>query len=73
MYVYIIGFPIRVALMVKNPSASAGDTRDMGLTPGSGRSPDTANGYQHQYSCQENPMDRGILRATVQGDAKSQT
>ena len=73
MYVYIIGFPIRVAVMVKNPPASAGDTGDMGLIPGSGRSPDTANGNQHQNSCQENPMDRGTLRATVQGDAKSQT
>ena len=73
MYVYIIGFPIRAALMVKNPPASAGDTGDMGLIPGSGRSPDTANGNQHQNSCQENPMDRGTLRATVQGDAKSQT
>ena len=59
MYVYIIGFPIRVALMVKNPPANAGDTRDIGLIPGSGRSPEVGNGNQHQYSCIENPMDRG--------------
>ena len=43
MYVYIIGFPIRVAQMVKNPPANAGDTRDIGLIPGSGRSPGGGN------------------------------
>ena len=46
MYVYIIGFPIRVAQMVKNPPANAGDTRDIGLIPGSGRSPEVGNGNQ---------------------------
>ena len=56
--------------MVKNPTA---DARDMGSIPGSGRSPGGYNGNQLQYSCLENPMDRGAWRATVHGVAKSQT
>ena len=56
--------------MVKNPPASAGDT---GLIPGSGRSPGEGNGYPLQYSCLENPMDRGAWQAVVHGVAKSQT
>ena len=47
--------------MVKNLSASAGDLRDAGLIPGSGRSPEEGNGYPLQYSCLENSMDRGAL------------
>ena len=46
-----------VVLVVKNPPASAGDIRDMGLIPGLGRSP--GGGHGTQYSCLENPMDRG--------------
>ena len=42
---------------VKNPPASAGDTGDADLIPGSGRSPGEGNGYQSQYSGLENPMD----------------
>ena len=42
--------------VVKNPSTNAGD---MGLIPGSGRSPGEGTGNPHQYSCLENPMDRG--------------
>ena len=45
--------------MVKNPPANAGDTRDAGLIPGSGRSPGGGNGNPLQYSCLGNPMDRG--------------
>ena len=45
--------------LVKNPSASAGDLRDMGSITGSGRSPGGGNGCPFQYSCLENPMDRG--------------
>ena len=56
--------------MVKNPTA---DARDMGSIPGSGRSPGGYNGNQLQYSCLENPMDRGAWRATVHWVAKSQT
>ena len=43
---------------VKNPSANAGDARDVGLIPGSGRSPGVENGNSLQYSCLENSMDR---------------
>ena len=50
--------------VVKNPLVSAGDT---GLFPGSGRSPGGGNGNPLQYSCLENPMDRGAWWATVQG------
>ena len=65
MYVYIIGFPIRVAQMVKNPPANAGDTRDIGLIPGSGRSPGGGYGNPLYYSCLENPMDRRAWEAVV--------
>ena len=44
--------------MVKNPPADAGDVRDTGLMPGSGRSPGGGHGNSLQYSCLENPMDR---------------
>ena len=60
----------RVALVVKNPSANAGDARDMGSIPGFGRSPGEGNGYPLQYSCLENSMGREAWRATVQGVAK---
>ena len=56
--------------MVKNPPADAGDT---GSIPGSGRSPGGGHGTPLQYSCLENPMDRGAWRATVQGVVKSRT
>ena len=45
--------------MVKNPPASAGDVRELGSIPGSGRSPGEGNGNSLQYSCLENPIDRG--------------
>ena len=59
--------------MVKNLPASAGDARDMGLIPGLGRSPGGGNGKLLQYSCLENPMDRGAWGATVHGALKSQS
>ena len=43
--------------MVKNPPANAGDTRDIGLVPGSGRYPRGGHGNPSQYSCLENPVD----------------
>ena len=49
----------QVLLAIKNPPANAGDLRDVGLIPGSGRSPGGGNGNPVQYSCLENPMDRG--------------
>ena len=59
--------------MVKNQPASAGDSRDVGSVPGSGRSPGVGDGNPFQYSCLENPMDKGAWQATVRGVAKSQT
>ena len=53
--------------MVKNPPASAGDPRDMGLILGSGRCPGERNGNPLQYSRLENPMDGGAWRAMVHG------
>ena len=53
--------------------ASAWNAGDMGSIPGSGRSPGEGNGNPLQYSCLENPMDRGAWQATVHGVAKSQT
>jgi len=61
-----------VAIVVKNLPASAGDARDVGSIPGSGRSPGEGNGTPLQYSCLENSMDRGAWWATVQGVAKRQ-
>ena len=49
------------------------DVRNMGSIPGTGRSPGEGNGNPLQYSCLENPMDRGAWRATVPGVAKSRT
>ena len=60
-------------LVVKNPPANAGEIRDAGLIPGSGRSPGEGNGYPLQYSCLENPKDREAWQATVHGVTKSQT
>ena len=57
----------------KESACSAGDTGDTGSIPASGRSPGEGNGNLLQYSCQENPMDRGIWQVTVYGVAKSQT
>ena len=56
--------------MVKNPPANVGDSRDMGLIPGSGRLPGTGNDNPLQYSCLENPMDRGAWWAAVHGVEK---
>ena len=57
-------------LMVKNSPANARDARDIGLIPGSGRSPGVGNDNPLQYSCLENSMDRGAWWATVHGMAK---
>ena len=59
------GFP--GSAVVKNPPANAGDSRDMGSIPGSGRSPRVGKGTLLQYSCLENPTDRGAWQATVHG------
>ena len=59
-----------MTLVVKNPPASAGDIKDVGLIPGSGRSPGGGHGNSLQYSCLENPMDRGAWQATIHGVTK---
>ena len=59
--------------MVKNLSANAGNPGDVDSIPGSGRSPGGGQGNPLQYSCLENPMDRGARQATVHGVAKSRT
>ena len=58
---------------VKNPPTNAEDKRDVGSIPGSGWSPGGGNGNPFQYSCLENPMDRGAWRTTVQRVTKSRT
>ena len=52
---------------------SACSTGDKGAVPGLGRCPGERNGYPLQYSCLENPMDRGVWRVTVPRVAKCQT
>ena len=65
------GFPGGAA--VKNPPANTGAVRDVGLIPGSGRSPGGGNGNPLQYSCLGNPMDRGVWQVKSMGSQKSQT
>ena len=57
-------------LGVKNLPGNAGDTRDMGSISGSGRFPGIRNVNPLQYSCLENPMDRGDWQATIHGVAE---
>ena len=57
--------------MVKNLPANAGDIKDTGLIPGSGRSPGEGNGNPPQYFCLKNPTDRGAWQATVHGITKA--
>ena len=62
-----------MALEPGNLPTNAGDLRDKGSIPGSGRSPGGGHGNPPQYSCLEIPMDRGAWRATVHGVAQSWT
>ena len=63
----------QVALVVKNPSANAGDMKTMDSIPGLGLSPGGEHYYPLQYSCLENPMDRGVWWATVHRVSKGRT
>ena len=63
----------QVVLVVENLPANEGDIRDTGSIPGLGRSSRVGNGNSLQYSCLENPMDRGASWAAVHGVAESQT
>ena len=63
----------QVAPVVKNPPANEGEVRDGDSIPGLERSHRGGHGNQLQYSCLENPMDRGAWQATGHRVAKSQT
>ena len=56
--------------MVKNLPADASNANDVGLITGSGRSPEEGNSNPLQYSCLENPIDRGVWQATIHGVAR---
>ena len=58
---------LTLSTMVKSPPANAGDAGDMGSVPGLGRSPRGGHGNPLQYSCLENPMDRGAWWAPILG------
>ena len=60
----------QVVPVVKNPPAIAVEARGEDLIAGSGRSPGVGNGYPFQYSCLENPMERGVWQAAVHGVTK---
>ena len=63
----------QMVLVVKNSPANAGDRKDVGSIPGLGRSPGGGHGNPLQYSCLENPMDRGAWKATVHSVAECRT
>ena len=67
------GWASQVVLVVENPPASAGDVRDSGSIPGSGRSPGGGHGNPLQYSCLESPMDKGAWQATVRSRTELDT
>ena len=66
----ILGVSLKCSILVKNPLAYTGD---LGSTPRSGKSPGVESGNPLQYSCLENPVDRGAWGATVHGVTKSWT
>ena len=63
----------QMVLVVRNPTANAGDMKDAVSIPGSGRSPGIRHGNPLQCSCLENPLDRGAWWATINRIAKSRT
>ena len=69
---YAVSRASQVVLVVKNPPTNAGDIRDAGLILGLERFPGGGHGNALQYSCLENPMDRGAWPATVHRVEKSQ-
>ena len=68
----MLGQASQVALVVKNPPANA-EVRDLDSIPGSERSPGEGHSNPPQYSCLENPMDRGVWQSLVHTVATSQT
>jgi len=77
VFKFVKCFPLsgifQVMLVVKNPPANVRNVRNVGWILESLRSPGRGHGSSLQYSCLENPMDRGVQQATVHGVAKSQT
>ena len=63
----------QVVLVAKYPPDNVGDVRDVGSIPGSGRSPGAGHGNPLQYSCLQNPVNRGAWQATVHGVGMSPT
>ena len=73
MHFFRIGFGLYGFLGGSDREESAYNAGDLSLIPGSVRSPGEGNGNSLQYSCLENPMDRGDWQATIHGVAKSRT
>ena len=71
IYLVVVTYHFPGTASVKNLPANAGDVRDTDLIPGSGRSPGEGNCNPLQYSCLDNPMDRGTWQATVDKVTKS--
>ena len=71
--IYLILERNQVVLVVKNPPVNAGNIRDVGSIPGSGSFSGEGNSNPLQYSCLDNPMDRGAWLATTHGVEKSPT
>ena len=72
-HIYTVNIRLTMVLVVKNLPANVGDVTDVGSIPGSGRSPGGGHDNPLQYSCLENPMNRGAWWVTVHRVAKSQT
>ena len=64
-YVFTTIVASQVVLVAKYPPDNVGDVRDVGSIPGSGRSPGAGHGNPLQYSCLQNPVNRGAWQATV--------
>ena len=69
-FVYLQPQAFQMAPVLKNLPTNVRDIRDLSLIPGSGRSPGGGHGSPLQYSCLENPIDRGAWQATVHGVAR---
>ena len=72
-FIYFMLWASQVVLVVKNPPANAGDTRDAGSIPKLGQFPGVGKGNPLQYSCLENSIDRGAWQAAVHGVSKNWT
>ena len=71
LHVILYQLSYQGSLVVKNPLVNAGDIRDVVSVPGLGRPPGGGHGNPLQYSCLENPMDRGAWWAKVHRVAES--